>query len=402
MRNREARFRRSPHLVCYWAEGQLVFHNFAAAKRVAASPLTAQVLDFFDRWRPVRSLFSRFPEYSRVSLRHAVASLVKHSLLERSDRPRDPRARALDPWKAWNPVAGFFHMATKDAPFTRQAELAQRRFIRYARAHPMPPATKRYPRAPSVALPAPATAGEFPRVLLGRRTWRQFAPRPLALTDLATLLGLTWRVQRWVRAPGLRPLALKTSPSGGSLHPIEVYVLARRVLGLAHGLYHYDAAAHRLERLRRGPSATGQTADYLPGQWWFGDAAAIFLMTAVFARSQWRYAFARTYRVILAEAGHLCQTFCLVATWLGLAPFCTMALADSKIERDLGIDGVSESVLYVAGVGARPPGVSWAPWPEKKRNRQWAPIRTGSQKSEVRSSKRGPGPRGHRAPGGAS
>ncbi len=77
-------------------------------------------------------------------------------------------------------------------------------------------------------------------------------------------------------------------------------------------------------------------------------------MTAVFPRTQWKYNFARAYRVVLAEAGHLCQTFCLTATWLGLAPFCTMALADTRIERDLGVDGVTESVLYAAGVG-RPP-----------------------------------------------
>ena len=81
---------------------------------------------------------------------------------------------------------------------------------------------------------------------------------------------------------------------------------------------------------------------------------AMMLMTAVFPRTQWKYPFARAYRVVLAEAGHLCQTFCLTATWLGLAPFCTMALADSRIEKDLKLDGVTESVLYVAGVGTRP------------------------------------------------
>jgi hypothetical protein len=41
-----------------------------------------------------------------------------------------------------------------------------------------------------------------------------------------------------------------------------------------------------------------------------------------------------------------------------------MALADSTIEQDLGIDGVSESVVYCAGVGTRPEGVAWAPWPD--------------------------------------
>ena len=41
-----------------------------------------------------------------------------------------------------------------------------------------------------------------------------------------------------------------------------------------------------------------------------------------------------------------------------------MALADSPIEADLGIDGVSESVLYAAGVGVRPDGLGWAPAPD--------------------------------------
>jgi SagB-type dehydrogenase family enzyme len=82
----------------------------------------------------------------------------------------------------------------------------------------------------------------------------------------------------------------------------------------------------------------------------------VVVMTAVFARTQWKYPASRAYRAVLLDAGHLGQTFCLVATWLGLAPFCTMALADSRIERDLGIDGVTESVLYAAGVGVRPAG----------------------------------------------
>jgi len=74
-------------------------------------------------------------------------------------------------------------------------------------------------------------------------------------------------------------------------------------------------------------------------------------MTAMFPRTMWKYQHARAYRVVLLDAGHLCQTFCLVATWLGLAPFCTAALKDTLIEKDLAIDGIRESVLYVAGVG---------------------------------------------------
>ena len=90
-------------------------------------------------------------------------------------------------------------------------------------------------------------------------------------------------------------------------------------------------------------------------QGYFAKAAALFIMTAVFARTMWKYGRARAYRVVLLETGHLCQTFCLTATRLGLAPFSTAALNDSMIEKDLGLDGISESVLYVAGVGLRAP-----------------------------------------------
>jgi nitroreductase len=76
-------------------------------------------------------------------------------------------------------------------------------------------------------------------------------------------------------------------------------------------------------------------------------------MTAVLPRMMWRYRFSRAYRVLLLEAGHFCQTFCLVATWIGLAPFCTAALRDEKIEEKLRLDGVTETVLYAAGVGIK-------------------------------------------------
>jgi SagB-type dehydrogenase family enzyme len=199
------------------------------------------------------------------------------------------------------------------------------------------------------------------------------------------VLGLTFGVQRWVELPRIGAVALKTSPSGGARHPIECYVLALRVEGLPRGLYHYRADAHVLERLATGSSAR-QVEKYLPGQRWYGGASVLVLLTAVFARTQWRYPFARAYRVVLAEAGHLCQTFCLAATWQRLAPFCTMALADSVIERDLGVDGVSEAVLYAAGFGTRPAGVVWAPWPT--RTRRARASTKGESVASARSQKR--------------
>jgi SagB-type dehydrogenase family enzyme len=362
-------YRRSPYLVCYWLDRQLIFENYATRTRVTAAPLTCEILNFFDRWRPAGALAYRLSDFNDVSLSRALTNLIRFGFLERSRVPRNSKVEALATWQTWSPAASFFHQSTKDSHVSIEPEDSVRALRRRAHTKPMPPSVKRYPESRQIFLPAPAKIGEFPRVLLERRTWRQFSHTSLEIEKLATLLGLTFGVQSWVDMRGIGRVALKTSPSGGSRHPIESYVLALRVQGADRGLYHYNAGNHRLELLHKGASSA-RVSRYLNGQWWFGRAAAVVLMTAVFARTQWKYPASRAYRVVLIDAGHICQTFCLVATWLGLAPFCTMALADSKIEYDLGIDGVTESIIYAAGVGTRPKETEWAPWPTRPYGRR--------------------------------
>ena len=361
----EALYRRSPNVVFYWSGKKLVWENYYARTKVRASPILFQLLSFFDSWRRAEALESQFPQFTSAVLRAGLSLLVRHGLLQRSDRPREGVGpRAMNSWLDWNPAAGYLHFSTKDVRYASDLDLLLRRHRARAKTRPMPPPIKRYPGAKHTALSTPRHSGEFPQVLLARRTWRRFSSESVEFDALSTLLGLSFGVHWWVDLPGLGRLPLKTSPSAGALHPIETYVLARRVSDLSPGLYHYEADKHCLELLKRGASSR-QIGRYLAGQKWLGSAAALVLMTAVFRRPQWKYRSPRAYRAVLIDAGHLCQTFCLVATWLGLAPFCTMALADSRIEADLGVDGVSESVLYAAGVGTLPRGQKWAPWPTR-------------------------------------
>lgn len=339
-------FRRSPDLVCYWDHQGLVLENYATRTRKGVDPVACTVLQIFDRWRPIEAAVSRLPDYDPASVRATVRLLAKHNFLERAPRPR-PTQETL--WSEWAPAAAHFHFATKDAPIVTDIAAEKRFYREQPKRLPIPPSVKRYPRARQIGLPRAQTNAELPRILLARRTWRRFSKQPVALPALSTLLGLTWGAQGWTNTPAGR-LAHKTSPSGGSRHPIEAYVLALRVQGLPRGLYHYRPDVHRLEQLARG-GGPAQVEKFLGGQWWFRGAAAMVLMTAVFPRTQWNYPHPRAYRVVLADAGHLCQTFCLVGTWLGLAPFCTMALADTRIEQALRLDGVTESAIYAAGVG---------------------------------------------------
>ncbi len=59
----------------------------------------------------------------------------------------------------------------------------------------------------------------------------------------------------------------------------------------------------------------------------------------------------RAYRVVQMDAGHLGQTFQLTATALGLDSFVMAALQDSLIERCLGVDEITEGVVYAVAAG---------------------------------------------------
>jgi SagB-type dehydrogenase family enzyme len=339
--------RRARHLVSYWHEGALVLHNYATGIRAEVEPDMPAVLHFFEQWRSPAAIRTRFGIPSTK-----FSSLVEATLLERASRPPAATAAALDAWADWNPAAGFFHMSTRGERYLDPMETG-RMLRRKARTVPIPARVKRYPEATRLGFDPLRVERDLQRVLAERRTWRTFARRRLPLPILGDLLGWTGGVQQWAHLRGQGELPMKTSPSGGSRHPLELYVCARRVEGLEPGIYHYAADDHCLERLVRHPRPA-RVRRYLPGQFFYEGAAALLIFTAVFDRYQWKYDEARAYRAVFVEAGHQCQTFCLLATDLGLAPFCSMALADSAIETDLGIDGVSEAAIYLAGVGTRP------------------------------------------------
>jgi len=362
-------YRRSPHVVAYWQPDGLVLHQFARGTRTVVAGPVVTLLDAAPAWRTAEELAAALPGAAARSLQPVIRALVRRGLLEvsRVARP-DPRDAAAAHWGAWNPVAGFFHDATRDVRFSPR-RLANAALRRRAREAPPPVAVTLRAGAPAAdvqALPPPALDSDLATTLRARRSWRRLGRGPLPIADLATLLGLTFGVQAWVDVDGFGWMPLKTSPSGGARHAVEAYVAIRRVDGVSPGIYHYEAATHRLVRLRRGLTARALAA-CLPHQAWMGGAPALVFMTAVFARAQWRYQTPRAYRTVLAEVGHHAQTFCLLATERGLAPFCTMALADSVTERLLGVDGLHEAALYAVGVAPRPAGATWAPWPHTRR-----------------------------------
>jgi SagB-type dehydrogenase family enzyme len=344
--------RRARTIVCYWDHSQLVFSNYRTGKTVTATPITILLLELLNDWCALADLTRLLARFKPGNVSRAVRKLLEHGLLVQKNSPAAVRDDDFEKtWSAWLPHAGFFHFGTKDVHYeSRPQELAklERKLLR---GSPQPPFYKTYSGTPKVSLRRPRSACKFADVLLRRRTERKFSRKDLPLESLSKLLFYTWGVTDFLEQPNFGRLPLKTSPSSGARHPVEAYLLGIRVEGLKPGLYHYAPRAHRLELLRYIKNVRVKGAQYCAGQNWVKGATALFIMTAVFPRAMWKYPTARAYRTVLLDAGHLCQTFCLVATWLNLAPFCTMALKDSLIEKDLEIDGVAESVIYIAGVG---------------------------------------------------
>ena len=255
---------------------------------------------------------------------------------------------------------------------------------------PFPP-----PQRGGLRLTPPRLTGEFVDVLRTRRTWRGFGSEPIPKSRLASLLALSFGASmQGVTNAGVTIL-FKSSPSAGGLHPTQAYVLAVNVAGVPPGLYRYGSDTGTLHRISRGASAS-KLVTYLSGQWWYSGAGALILMTSRVDRVWYTYPHARAYRSLLLDAGHVCQTLCLVATWLGLAPFCTQALADSLIERDLRIDGTTEIVLYAAGVGTKPRNGRWVQWPAHDPASPYLPARKGGPSRPATTAgnrTRGPGRR---------
>ena len=363
--------RRARTVVCYWDGPQLVFSNYRTRTTVTATPVAVLLLTLLNDWRFPTQLPALLPRFDRQNILRSVRRLVRHRLLVEKDTPAAAEDEEVEKsWLPWLPHAGFFHFSTKDVSYESRPKQLLKMEKALVEGDPQPAFFKSYAGGARIQLRRPNPEPGFPQVLMRRRSRREFSREKITLDSLSKLLFYTWGVTGFLESPVFGRLPLKTSPSSGARHPIEAYVLSVRIEGVKPGLYHYNPRTHCLEKIRALKDSATRAAQYCADQGWARRAAALFIMTAVFPRSMWKYPTPRAYRTVLLDAGHLCQTFCLVATWLKLAAVSTMALRDSLIEKELQIDGVVESVLYIAGAGI-PVRASAA---DKRRNLAFASL----------------------------
>ena len=209
-----------------------------------------------------------------------------------------------------------------------------------------PDTYKKYPSEMVIQLSRqfPDQSPPFTEILKKRRSVRAFSSKPLDLADLSFLLWASTGIRRSEHGYDFR-----TVPSAGALYPIETYVIINRVEGLEKGLYHYDIQSHALERLKVGDFAE-EAAHAALEQEVCVEAPVVFIWTAVFERSKWKYR-ERAYRYVYLDAGHIGQNLALSATSIGLGSCQIGAFFDEEINKIVGVDGIRESAVYLSVVG---------------------------------------------------
>ena len=267
-------------------------------------------------------------------------------------RERDEILRA----QHWRPLAALAHTFSRWHDVRTETGMEAPTFQQLLDRYGTPPGPTMDAGAADTAvrLPVPAS-GILDETMMKRYTGRNFdTEASLSLAVASRLLQRTFGAQETRQVGPHSNVLKKTVPSGGGLHPVEAFVLAQRVDGVAPGLYYYHPTEHELRPLRtmERDTAAALAMQMVAEQQWLAEAPMQVVMVGRIERSFWKYRnHQKAYRALALDAGHLSQTFYLLAAEAGLPAFITAAINDVDIERMLDLDHLRHAVIAVCGCG---------------------------------------------------
>lgn len=321
-------------------------------------------------WTPLESLAEKGIRPDRLELLARLGALL-------SDQPEEVFRRFIDRENCladshWPPGAAIFHLLNHHYESSNrppgqvidielQEQRAEERSLQFLKTHGQPPpAFFKHEGATAIEnLPLEVeTSAALTAALLARRTCRYFdSSKEMPVASLSTLLRLafgTWATRSL--AGEQIQLLLKTSPSGGALHPIEAYPLLFKCEGKRSGLYHYRTDLHALALCREmtEDSARELAIRLAQGQLFVSTCSVVVILVARFDRNFWKYREREnSYAVVLQDAGHLSQTFQICASDLGLGAFYTAAINSELITGELALEYPAQAPIGLLGAGSR-------------------------------------------------
>ena len=221
------------------------------------------------------------------------------------------------------------------------------------RGVPTPPVEKPYePDADRIQLPPfdkwkqYIETTDIISAISNRRSRRRFTSESLSIEELAFLL---WATQG-IRKPTGTSLFFRTVPSAGARHSFETYLFVMRVEGIRQGLYRYLPVSNELLFLGEVENMEKRLIRACLGQSFTARGAVTFIWTTIPYRMEWRYSLA-AHRVILIDAGHVCQNLYLACEAIGAGTCAVGAYDQEQLDKLLDVDGQDEFAIYLAPVG---------------------------------------------------
>lgn len=242
-------------------------------------------------------------------------------------------------------LSEIFHENTKLTPLSSRAYGAWLGQVGHSKVlvSLMSKPFKTYTLMDQVSLPSTTPHSALENLIAARRSVRNYTGDAMTQEELARVLYYSYGITDKRR--NFRAVA-----SGGGLFPLEIYVVPIKVQDLEHGIYHYNVEHGCLDVVSRGD----RLAEIKECIWFedidFDDAAALFIVTAIFERTTLKYQ-DRGYRMVLMEAGEVAQNLTLAANSYNLGTCLVGGFHDNIVSKILEIDGSYEAPLLPIVVG---------------------------------------------------
>jgi len=347
---RSFRYRRARALSYFVKDGEVVVFNFLTNRSFACNLRCLEVLVNSEHWQSLDALFAMTSDVHTSSLVEEVVQLFSlTALVVEGDMIADKDTEYEETWE-WGPVTAQLHFSSQDN-LTVSDQMASEIQILRSKSHPSPPLLDSKPREASVSLPPFEIDSELKAVMRSRRSIRAFLDEPLDLPLVADAmyagLGVTDIVSTEV---GDHPFRM--TPSPGARNAYEGYIFARKVSGLMEDrFYHYNSLRHSLELIARQDPMPTMQAMFAENQPWVEKASFIVFLVAHFERVMWKYINGSAYSHAFVEAGHIAQNMMLILNKQGAVVNPAGAIGHSLIERAIGENDLTHSVVYALAVG---------------------------------------------------
>lgn len=207
-------------------------------------------------------------------------------------------------------------------------------------------------------LPAVPLSAEIPLTLEGRET-----PVKPVLREIGHLLWYTFGLSQLSQsfftsdtddqAAGLSQSCRRFAPSGGGLYSSELYVYLK-LDDVPAGVYHYDAAHHRLVLLREG-RFDAYLDRSLGGRCEMSACFAAVFVSAMFWKNFFKY-HNLSYRLQGLDAGVLIGQLLEAAKRFGFAAGVYFQFLDQAVNHLIGLAKEEESVYAVIPLSEEPAG----------------------------------------------